>query len=492
MIFPSLHGTSQPRIKTKTEQPAALTSSSSSPNRATNVDAFHSIVSPTDVGSSIMAVLPKPSPAFSLPILSAPPLTHSDSVVDISSSHEEFVPMVPVVSLSTVIAPKKEFPPALPTCEREIRRRAPLPPSSSTPRTNIVGTSGNQQSPLRHHTYYPPASVPTTISSGEKTPLPTLKPLPSILRKSNSLLGSSPPRGSSSVSSLGEGDGAACAPQSQLATQITPPLSSDVPTLASPASIKTLQCNRPLPEEGGSEQDNEVGESLHFVKNLPDAKVFPKKQRQCIRRNQSDTVVKQHEEDESKCRRASIASSSGHDNNGVSRHVSLEDLPSNKRIGFDPHITVYEFSVTQYEMKGGEKWYTEDQMVEFKKEAINRIRLRQRESVKVIPTGTGRALAVPPTGMAPFDANKSGGEPKGFSFNHPALGCEDDFDMQCRVTMSSPVNSPSSMGAAAAHIKNILVVDTHDVCLSLFRKALKVRLKTERKGSISFNFWAHL
>jgi hypothetical protein len=59
---------------------------------------------------------------------------------------------------------------------------------------------------------------------------------------------------------------------------------------------------------------------------------------------------------------------------------------------FDPAITVHEFLVTDYEKRGGGKWWTEDEMEEFKREAVQRIRAR---CVDIIPTGTGRALLVP-------------------------------------------------------------------------------------------------
>ena len=86
-------------------------------------------------------------------------------------------------------------------------------------------------------------------------------------------------------------------------------------------------------------------------------------------------------------RRHSTDSSSP--SSSFTRLVSFESL---KRVMFDPAITVHEFLVTDYEKRGGGKWWTEDEMEEFKREAVQRIRAR---CVDIIPTGTGRALLVP-------------------------------------------------------------------------------------------------
>lgn len=155
---------------------------------------------------------------------------------------------------------------------------------------------------------------------------------------------------------------------------------------------------------------------------------------------------------------------------GVSRHASLESLGTSKRVSFDPHITVYEFGIADYEKRGGEKWWGEEELAQFKQEAIQRIRLR---STKVIPTGTGRALAVP--------TKKGEGGSKtattGISFNHPALRCCEDelFDSECGKKTSSSSSSKESVlnSCLTQEIRNILVVDPHEIFLALFTKSLR-------------------
>ena len=151
---------------------------------------------------------------------------------------------------------------------------------------------------------------------------------------------------------------------------------------------------------------------------------------------------------------------------GVSRHASLESLGTSKRVSFDPHITVYEFGIADYEKRGGEKWYGEEELAQFKQEAIQRIRLR---STKVIPTGTGRTLAVP--------TKKGGGKAAttGISFNHPALRCCEDelFDSECGKKISSSSKESVLNSCLTQEIRNILVVDPHEIFLALFTKSIR-------------------
>jgi CheY-like chemotaxis protein len=128
---------------------------------------------------------------------------------------------------------------------------------------------------------------------------------------------------------------------------------------------------------------------------------------------------------------------------------------------FDPAITVHEFLVTDYEKRGGGKWWTEDEMEEFKREAVQRIRAR---CVDIIPTGTGRAF-VPGIVTGNSAAAKRNNN---ISFNHPALGFEDEFDPELRNERVKEI-----MGYITQEIRSILVVDPHPIFHSLFRKSLK-------------------
>jgi hypothetical protein len=152
-----------------------------------------------------------------------------------------------------------------------------------------------------------------------------------------------------------------------------------------------------------------------------------------------------------------------------SRHDSLEFLGGNRRVCFDPHITVHEFGVTCFERRGGGKWWNEYELEEFKREAIQRIRSR---SAIIVPTGTGRALAVPTrdAGGGRVRPVVAGGG--GISFNHPALGCEDEYDPRDACARASSRDG-AILGHLSQEIRNILVVDPHEVFLTLFRKSLK-------------------
>ena len=149
---------------------------------------------------------------------------------------------------------------------------------------------------------------------------------------------------------------------------------------------------------------------------------------------------------------------------------------------------MHEFGITSYERRGGGKWWNECELEEFKREAIQRIRSR---SVTIMPTGTGRSLAVPTMGIGGGGGTTTPVVPGSVSFNHPALGCEDDYDPRepleattrdddaiCEVEYDSrEILQTARNGAIVDHlsneIRNILVVDPHESFLSLFRKSLK-------------------
>lgn len=156
-------------------------------------------------------------------------------------------------------------------------------------------------------------------------------------------------------------------------------------------------------------------------------------------------------------RRHSTDSSSP--SSSFTRHVSFESL---KRVTYDPAITVHEFIVPDFEKSGGGKWWTEDEMEEFKREAVQRIRAM---CVDIIPTGTGRTLLVPGIVTGVTAAAKRNNN---ISFNHPALGFEDEFDPELRGERVKEI-----MGYLTQEIRSILVVDPHPIFHSLFRKSLK-------------------
>ena len=321
----------------------------------------------------------------------------------------------------------------------------------SRKRHTFVGT-------LRHRTYYPAASIPTPITT-KKSPSPS-QPLTSILRRRVPL---------SPTTSFQQSAGSpTCSPLPQSSLETSSPSFPPAMPLASPASIKLLQEKTRL--GGSDEQDRRIGSSEAGLEQISNViKILPSKQGS-VRRNQSATVVEKGGADHLKPRSCSFDASS-HESS-VSRHASHECLQNNKRISFDPHITVYEF----YDSSGADKWFTEDQLVKFKQEAIHRIRLR---STKLIPRGAGRSLVLTPNQeRAPYVNAKPSGTPKqSVFFNHPALGCDDELDESQHLQLrkkSVQEGCRKHTCPSVAHIKNILVVDS-DVFLKLFTKSLKVK-----------------
>mmetsp|Transcript_23490 Transcript_23490/g.50264 ORF Transcript_23490/g.50264 Transcript_23490/m.50264 type:complete len:667 (-) Transcript_23490:140-2140(-) len=445
VIFPSLHRASPPPHK---ESKPGQDEKHQGRDRRSTID-----ISPTNVDTNIQAVLFKP-------------LLRANSLDGIP---------IPLPKLSE--ESKHSFEEDL-LLSRPVNQKFPLPrPSNQTTKTqkdpvhqtNIqpaqlarpgkkwdvqrsrAGSLPVEEKPskspifgeaVRHRTHYPAASVPTHV--GDVKCPSCSKPLASILRRRGAV---------SSRQNLER-----CDESFDLSTRS---LTEEAPnsaalTLASPASIKSLR-SKPRQREGEG-VDGGIGESEYMLEQLSDTpKIIPRKQGK-LPRNQSDTVIGKSDDE--------LSRDSG---SCVSRHASLECLPSNKRIAFDPHVIVYEFGVTNYEKKGGEKWFTADELDQFKKEAMQRIRLRSAKTL--IPTGTGRALAVAQKEKANLDEKSKGA----VSFNHPALSCEDDFDSESGSQRKSSIRESlqDRTSAAAAHIKNILIVDSHEIFLALFTKSLK-------------------
>jgi hypothetical protein len=327
-----------------------------------------------------------------------------------------------------------------------------------------------------HKTFYPAASVPIYhepkvtkpgrggLSNNErKTP-------PSILRskggRPSSLLSSE--SGAAKTLTTNE-EMIISTPQQtdiSLATQNQLCLSPDMPTLASPTSIKTLGPN--TRSNAGNDTLNE-SEVVQRISDMP--KLLLKPKRPAIKRNQSDTAVCKKEGGErQRLRKISEGSESDHEQQKkrASRHPSFECLNDSKKssVGFDPHIWIFEYK-PQWTID--ELWFSDDELTEFKQEAIQRVRLRSAANeATVIPTGTGRVIEVPSaTGTHPGNG-QSVNKSKAVLFNHPALSCDDEMD-------NDEDAEKMIQDAVSREIRNVLLVD-HEICLALFTKSLKYML----------------
>jgi len=420
MIFPSLHGiiNTHPNVEVKHQ-------------RGKSIDN----ISPTDV------------------IKPAPVLRHANSLDGL------MIPM-PKLSINDTNKSNEEFvaPKILNQRTNDVQISSSTPPRASEPlfRHSISGGSNfdNAKSSSRsisstksnisfygdaRKTYYYPASVPTPISR-KKSPSPSTKPkrLTPILRRRTPSLSPS--------------------------TKVLSTSCGTEPTLASPDIIKTLHSHDNLsfgiPRATiDSNKKEGIGESEYGLERIRDCpKLIHRSKCNKIKKSQSDSLVSQNEEDLTRPRRNSIST-----DKCVSRHASVEAFQHRKQCSFDPHITVFQFPLSEYERKGGEKWFTMDELTEFKQEAIQRIRLR---SMKVIPTGTGRALAISPTQNG-AKKKKSGKATGSVFFNHPALGCDEEVDPSESISKEWQLHTDLSK-----EIRNILVVDPHEIFLALFTKSL--------------------
>lgn len=308
-----------------------------------------------------------------------------------------------------------------PLLRRDIRT-APAPPTRVSrdccgKQPTILGNSMRDR-PYFYLVTTPPVVANETLST-QSRPTP-MNPPPSILCKKRA---SSQCRSSSSLCS------------DECCSELTP---------ASPASNTALR----------------IADSEHVLECLPSdlAKALPHIPTPSLTmsKSRSESFSSDERQASSHHRRHSIDSSCH--SLPKTRHVSFECMSRNKRVIFDPSVTVHEFVVTNFEKKGGGKWWTVDELEGFKREAIDRIRAR---SAIVIPTGTGRSLTVPTKcSICAIKGN--------ISFNHPALGCDDEYDPELR---SERVNA--IMGHLSQEIRSILVVDPHPIFLTLFRKSLK-------------------
>ena len=338
----------------------------------------------------------------------------------------------------------------------------------------------SQSRSISHRTYYPAASVPCYHEPVTNDVTPK-KPLPSILRStSNESLGNASRRSSilfRKSSTIPLSPDVTLSPNQPHSTPSTSCL-----TLASPTSIRSLNS-----ELDTGERDN-IGETEADLNRITvPPKVIPRQDNK-LRRNASDTVVIKSEEEIQQRRRKSIHLEDKTKvlEEGVTRHESLECLPNHKRISFDPHIWVYEYKDDRHEFFDvGGKWFSECELDRFKEDAIQRI--RQRNS-KMISAGQGRIALVP----APQDRGQNASPtPIGqrpVVFTHPALGTEEEYDPEAPSSKCDKSTKESMIqDALSREMRNVLVVDPHDVFLNLFTKCLKyiiphVSVATARSG----------
>lgn len=125
-----------------------------------------------------------------------------------------------------------------------------------------------------------------------------------------------------------------------------------------------------------------------------------------------------------------------------------------KSISFDPRIWVQEFERTQEEHES--TWYSNEDMQRFKRHALALIMARQHTDF--IATGTGR--------MVQRTTSKSRAI---FTLSALTLDGPDDATEALRT-------DKYRCAVVQNEIRNVLLVDPHDICLALFTKAMKALL----------------
>ena len=343
-----------------------------------------------------------------------------------------------------------------------------------------------------HRTYYPAASIPTYHKPQiNDTTTPKKKPV-SILRSSST--------GKLDRSSRRRRSSIVFRSSSTVPIDDVPPLTSSL-TLASPTSIRSLISDADLSGREGQHEMGETESDLNKISVIP-PKVLHCQGNNSLRRNASDTVLAKSEGELDKRRKKSIHLKDPELplEDGVTRHVSLESLPNRRHISFDPHIWVYEYSDDRHDFDhSGGKWFTEDELDQFKQDAIQRIRAR---NMKMISAGQGRVvtLASPAQDRSqtpsplPIPPNEN---PRPVVFTHPALGFEDEFDPVASVRSGKKSRETLINNALSREIRNVLVVDPNEICLGLFTKCFKyivphVSVATARTGEEAMSRWVHI
>jgi CheY-like chemotaxis protein len=130
-----------------------------------------------------------------------------------------------------------------------------------------------------------------------------------------------------------------------------------------------------------------------------------------------------------------------------------------RSIRFDPRVWVREFVRSKFECE--RIWFTPEEMDHFKTSAIQLIKdYNAAQSTELILNCTGRIVRIPTTST---NATQKA------LFSHNALStldCADAEESKCH---------PSLVRRAVAEheIRNVLVVDPHEICRTLFTKSLK-------------------
>ncbi len=468
VIFPSLHGAASSRDLHAQTKPAIK---SCSPNTQ---ELTRSYTPPMD-DNIIVHVdrIPKQFTSSHSHISPKGPIDRSNSLDDLVNSLQPLsLNKQRNVQTKSLLANRNIFQPTLNLSS----------PQSSDPKTFIFPQS---------KTFYPVTTAPAfhegpgkklLSESRNKASALQRKPLPSILRSKGGR--SSPSTVIGDASSTTDQEIIVSTPQNQFQ------LSPNMPTLASPTSIRTLSPSIRSHDSNDTLSESEV---IERISDVP--KLLPKP-KSTLKRNQSDSVVCKNEGDErqrlrkfsegsendphgsqqtsrtSRSRSSSVTSREG----CVSRHASFESVAnSNKpKIGFDPHVWIHEYN-PQFTVD--ELWFTEEELAEFKHEAIERVRLRS--SSKVLPTGTGRIVEVSSGGSGRTNEGQRVDKAGPVRFNHPALGCDDEVDTDDAEKMIQD--------ALSREIRNVLLVDVHEIFLALFTKSLRslfphISVTTARSG----------
>lgn len=293
------------------------------------------------------------------------------------------------------------------------------------------------------------------------------KPLPSILRKTSSLISSpmtpAKPTRRPSVH-FGEGQ-----PSDK---------NLHIPELTRASSVRGTSFDR-VTRKSSSRDESSVGSASSARSNTSGS----------LRRVSSENSMSSTQETERKRATAETlaavadgAAAAEGDSNGkrlrkkiMTRHASLE-TGELKEISFDPRVWVVE-----YEQDEVNNWFTHEELERFKCEAIDRIRRRHAQQ-QLLPSGTGRIVVPrqrPGAGRA--------------LFSDPALGVGTEEVADDEVTAAAsksqqtqtvpsrfPAVSPSDerriQRTLLSEIRNILVVDPHDMFLKLFAKALRAMM----------------
>mmetsp|Transcript_17368 Transcript_17368/g.24625 ORF Transcript_17368/g.24625 Transcript_17368/m.24625 type:complete len:635 (+) Transcript_17368:306-2210(+) len=466
VIFPSLHGAASSRDHHAQTQPAIK---SYFPNTQDVPPRSHT--SPMDDNIIVhLDRIPKQFTASHSHISPKGPIERSNSLDDLVNSLQPLslnknVSVQPRNSQAkTLLANRNIFPPNLNLS----------PPQSSDRKSFIFPQS---------KTFYLATTVPAfhegpgrklMSESHNKASALQHKPLPSILRSKG---GRSSP---STVITTVISDAASNAGQEVIVS--TPQnqfqLSPNMPTLASPTSIRTLSSSV------RSQDSNDTLSEAEVIERISDVPKLLPKPKSTLKRNQSDSIVCINEgEERQRLRKFSegsendqtSSSSSGASREGcVSRHASFESVANSKKpkIGFDPHVWIHEYNP---QLTVDELWFTEEELAEFKNEAIERVRLQRLRSL--VPTGTGRIVEVSTDRIG--KANEGQHKAGPVRFNHPALGCDDEVDTDDAEKIIQ--------GAISQEIRNVLLVDVHEIFLALFTKSLRsifphISVTTARSG----------